>query len=130
MPQICESDPQTESPAGRVHGGRTPLFSPLPVHGPWTALQLTRGQFLGILAAACALYAFLGGPLWRHLGEHDFARIASSYTLIPVAVALALVRNHAFRVTTWLAGSGVIAAIKLVLTALLAMAFGIAAGGR
>jgi hypothetical protein len=103
-------------------------FAPLPVHGPWTALQLTRTQFLVILAGACAVYAFTGGPLWRHLGENDFVRIAVSYAVIPPAVAAALHRNGALRLSTWLVASGVIAALKLLLTALAALALGIAGG--
>jgi len=102
---------------------RTPLFAPLPVNGPWTALHLTRGQFLAILAGATLLYVFLGGPLWLHLRENDFARIVTSYAVIPLAVALALYRNGHLRLGSWLAASGVIAALKLLLTAGLALVF-------
>ena len=109
---------------------RSRLFAPLPAHGPWTPLHLSRAQFLTILGGACAVYAFTGGPLWRHIGENDFVRIVTSYTVIPIAVAVALRRNGALRFTGWLAASGVLAALKLVLTALLALTLGIAASGR
>ncbi|MEW6268708.1 MAG: hypothetical protein AB1689_05350 [Thermodesulfobacteriota bacterium] len=128
--QFRESTLRAESTRPMTEPARRErLFAPLPVHGPWTMLQLSRTQFLLILAAACALYAFAGGPLWRHLGDNDFLRIAVSYAIIPPAVALALHRNRALRVSTWLAASGVIAALKLLLTALLALALGIAGVG-
>lgn len=104
---------------------RSPLFGPLPASGPWTALHLTREQFVAILLIACAAYAFIGGPLWRHLGESDFHRIVLSYALIPLLVAGALSWNHALRLPRWFVASGVLAALKLVLTALLAVATGI-----
>ena len=107
----------------------TRLFAPLPVHGPWTPLHLSRAQFLSILAGACLVYAFTGGPLWRHLGESDFLRIVTSYAVIPLAVAGALQRNRALRFTGWLVASGVLAALKLLFTAVLALTFGIAAAG-
>ncbi len=105
---------------------RTPLFSPLPISGPWTALHLTRAQFLVILIGACLVYVFLGGPLWHHLRENDFVRIVTSYAMIPLAVAIALRHNGALRLSPWLVASGVLAALKLLVTAMLAVAFGIA----
>ncbi len=102
---------------------RTPLFAPLPVDGPWTALHLTRGQFLAILLGATLVYVFTGGPLWAHLRENDFLRIVVSYAVIPLAVALALHRNGHLRLAAWLAASGVIAGLKLLLTAGLALLF-------
>jgi len=110
------------------HGARA-LFAPLPEHGPWTPLHLTRGQFLAIVTGACLVYAFTGGPLWTHLGESDFVRIAVSYAVIPLAVAAALWWNGALRFSLWLAASAVIAALKLVITALLALVLGIAGAG-
>jgi hypothetical protein len=104
---------------------RTSLFGPLPANGPWTALDLTRGQFVGVLLLACTAYVFTGGPLWQHLGESDFLRIVLSYALIPLLVAVALSRNRALHLSRWLAASGVLAALKLLVTALLAVAVGI-----
>lgn len=102
------------------------MFAPLPVNGPWSALHLTRAQFLLILLGATLVYVFTGGPLWSHLRENDFVRILISYAVIPVAVAAALQRNGHLRFTLWLAASGVIAALKLLLTAVLALILGIA----
>ena len=48
------------------------------------------------------MYLLTGGPLWRHLRENDFVRIVASYAVIPLAVAIALHRNGALRLT-WLA---------------------------
>jgi hypothetical protein len=122
--QICEM-PARAGAAMSVTNPRTPLFGSLPARGLWTALDLTRGQFVGIVLLACVVYAFAGGPLWRHLGENDFLRIVLSYALIPLLVAAALAWNHALRLSRWLVASGVLATLKLVLTALLAVATGI-----
>jgi hypothetical protein len=102
------------------------FFSPLPSHGPWTGLGLTRAQFLGIVLGATLLYLFAGGPLWVRLGENDFARIAVSYAVIPVAVAAALWRNRKLSLTGWLVATAVIAILKLLLTAGLALLLGVA----
>lgn len=101
------------------------LFAPLPVSGPWTALGLGRGQFLAILVGACLIYLFLGGPLWAHLRENDFVRISVSYLAIPLAVALAQRHNGTLKLTTWFAASGVIASLKLLATAGIAVVLGI-----
>lgn len=105
---------------------RPRLFAPLPVSGPWTALGLGRGQFFGILIGACLIYLFVGGPLWAHLRQNDFVRIVVSYLAIPIAVALAQRRNGTLRVSTWFAASSVIAALKLLVTAGIAVVLGIA----
>lgn len=105
---------------------RPRLFAPLPVTGPWTALGLGRGQFFGILTGACLIYLFLGGPLWAHLRDSDFVRIVVSYLAIPIAVALAQRANAKLRFATWLAASSVVAALKLLVTAGLAVVLGIA----
>jgi hypothetical protein len=55
-------------------------------------------------------------------------RIVISYAVIPVAVAAALHWNGKLRFALWLAASGVIAALKLLLTAVLALILGITAG--
>lgn len=103
--------------SGRSHG----FFEPFPTQGFWTVLGLTRGQLLGILMLACAVYVFLGGPLWSHLGEDDFRRIAVSYGVIPPAVALALFRNQRLRLALLLGGTAVLAALKLLMTAAAAL---------
>ncbi|HEY8514077.1 MAG TPA: hypothetical protein VIS07_01020 [Candidatus Binatia bacterium] len=118
---------EDETPVAQAARSRAPLFAPLPVRGPWTPLHLTRAQFVAILTLACLVYAFLGGPLWRHLGEGDFARIVVSYAVIPLGVAAALARNRELRFGLWLGASAVLAALKLILTATLALVLGIAA---
>lgn len=101
------------------------LFAPLPVSGPWTALGLTRGQFFGIFAAACLVYLFLGGPLWLHLRQNDFLRISVSYLVIPLAVAIAQRHNATLKLATWFAASAVVASLKLLATAGIAVLLGI-----
>lgn len=106
--------------------GRPRLFGPIPMTGPWTALGLGRGQFFAILVGACLLYLLVGGPLWSHLRENDFFRISTSYLVIPLAVAWAQQRRGTLRVATWLAASSVIASLKLLVTAGIAVVLGIA----
>jgi hypothetical protein len=93
------------------------LFGPLPTRGPWTALGLTRGQFVTILGLSVGLFLVVGGPVWRHLRDAHFWRLALSYAVIPPAVAWALRRNgssHALRIVV---ASGVLALLKLLITA-------------
>ena len=117
---------------GTVASGaaRTRLFAPLPRDGFWTSLGLTRAQFFGILLASCAVFLLWGGPLWLRLGGDDFARLASSYALIPVAVAAALSWNGKLRFSLFFAATVVIAILKLVVTAGIDLALGIALGTR
>ncbi|MBY0277212.1 hypothetical protein K2Z84_17900 [Candidatus Binatia bacterium] len=112
--------PMHDRPAERFR-----LFAPLPVSGPWTALGLSRGQFLAILVGACLIYLFLGGPLWAHLRQNDFVRISVSYLAIPLAVAVAQRHNGTLKLATWFAASGVVASLKLLITAGIAVALGI-----
>jgi hypothetical protein len=105
---------------------RSPLFGPLPTRGIWTALALTRAQFFLILAGSVVLFVFIDGPLWLHLHSSHFTRIALSYTVIPVAVALALLRNCKLRLLTVVVGTAVLSLIKLVVTALLLVVIGMA----
>ncbi len=100
-----------------------PTFAPLPTKGVWTAIGLSRAAFFTIFLGASAVYVFWGGPLWSHLGEDDFVRLAISYAIIPIAVAFALVRAGNFGIATFVVATGVIAALKLVLTAVLALIF-------
>jgi hypothetical protein len=55
---------------------RAPFISGLPEHGIWTAVGLSRGQFFGILLVSIGLFLLVGGPLWMHLREGHFARLA------------------------------------------------------
>jgi len=99
------------------------FFEPLPVHGPWTAVGLARGQFLAILAVSVALFVWIGGPVWAHLRTSHLGRIGWSYAAIPPLVAVALLRNGRFGWLRLLEGSALIALTKLVLTAVVLMAF-------
>lgn len=103
------------------------LFAPLPTNGIWNALHLGRGQFLLILSLSLAIFSFAGGPLWGHARESHFWRLSLSYLAIPAAVAWALWRNRALGWTHWIIASAVLSVIKLVLTALILVAVGIAA---
>jgi hypothetical protein len=98
---------------------RTPFFGPLPERGVWTALSLTRAQFLAILALSVALFLLVGGPLWNHLHDGHATRLVVSYAVIPLAVLAALARNRLARPLPVLVASVVIALVKLVLTAAL-----------
>jgi len=105
-----------------------PLFAPLPEHGIWTRLGLGRGQFLGILALSVVLFVVVGGPVWLHVHDAHFFRIAISYGVIPFAVGVALWRNRALRPGLLVGGSAVIAGLKLVITAGLLLVLAIARG--
>jgi len=103
-------------------GARTPFFGGLPERGPWTAVGLTRAQFLAILGLSIALFVFVGGPVWSHVHDRHLARIAVSYGVIPIAVATALHRNGDARPGLVLGASAIIAVVKLVVTAALLVA--------
>src|SRR5262245_35444012 len=98
---------------------RTRFFGSLPERGLWSAVGLTRGQFLAILAASVVLFVFVGGPLWAHVHDGHLLRIAVSYGAIPPATALALARNGTLRLALVAGASVVIALVKLLLTAAL-----------
>jgi hypothetical protein len=106
--------------------GHGALFGPLPTRGIWTSLDLTRGQFLFIIALSVGLFVFIDGPLWVHAHESHFWRIVLSYLAIPVAVAAALYWNRKARAVTAVVASIVIALVKLVLTAVILVAIGLA----
>jgi hypothetical protein len=103
------------------------LFAPFPAAGPWTPLGLTRGQFLGILALSVGLFVVVGGPIWSHLRDRHFWRLGVSYAVILPAVAWALHRNHSMRPARVIVASGVLAVLKLVLTAGLMLLLALAA---
>ncbi len=105
---------------------RTRLFGPLPTHGIWTALELTRSQFVLILMLSVGLFLLIRGPLWLHAHESHFWRINLSYAIIPVAVAVALYRNGKARPASIIVASVVIALVKLVITAVLLVVIGVA----
>jgi hypothetical protein len=107
--------------------GHTPFFDGLPEQGIWTPLGLTRAQFMAILGLSLVLFVFVDGPVWQHVHASHFRRITVSYSVIPVAVTAALFRNHRARLMLVVAGSSLLAAIKLVLTAALLVALAIAA---
>ena len=105
---------------------RRALFGPLPTRGIWTALDLTRSQFLLILALSVGLFLFIGGPLWQHARASHFWRIGLSYAVIPFAVAVALQRNGKAHLTPIAVATLVISLLKLVLTAALLVVIGVA----
>lgn len=89
----------------------------LPETGIWTAVGLTRAQFFAILGISVALFLLVGGPVWLHVREAHFTRIVVSYAVIPIAVTAVFARHGVPRVWQVVAASGVLAAVKLVLTA-------------
>ncbi len=97
----------------------TPLIGPLPTRGLWTAVGLSRGPFLGILAVAVACFVLVGGPVWRDPHGDHFVRIALSYAVIVPLVVLAFRGRRPFPVGCATAAVLTIALVKLVVTALL-----------
>ena len=117
---------EPENPrAAQMEKKHTPFFGPLPTRGMWTAVGLTRAQFLLILAVSIALFLFLGGPIWRHTHESHFWRIGWSYlAILPMAWA-SLYHNGKARIGTIAAASVVVGLVKLVLTAVILVAIGL-----
>lgn len=111
---------------GNAKVNRGALFGPLPTRGIWTALRLTRNQFLFILSLSVVLFLFVDGPLWAHLHDTHFGRIVINYGVIPLAVTAALILNGKAQVLRIVVASAVIAGIKLVATAALLVLVGIA----
>jgi hypothetical protein len=109
-----------------VQQSRPPMFGPLPRHGPWSVVGLSRGQFLGVLAASLALFVGLGGPVWSHLHDAHLVRITVSYAVIPLLVAVVQWRSGRLRPGLFVGATALLAASKLVLTAALTVALGIA----
>ncbi len=116
------------APVARQPSDRPPFFGALPARGIWTAVGLSRTQFLTILAASVVLFVVIGGPVWRHVRDPHFMRITVSYGVIPVGVLAALRRNGRPRLLTVIAASAVVALVKLVVTAALLIAFALARG--
>lgn len=100
------------------------LFAPLPVDGVWSSVGLGRGQFFAILVASSLLFLLWGGPLWEDPRGAHLGRLVASYALIPVLCAAALARNRKLTATSFLAASGVVALLKLLVTAGLDLVIG------
>jgi hypothetical protein len=109
-----------------VPSPRPRFFEALPQQGPWSAVGLTRGEFLGVLGASFAVFLLLGGPVWTHLRDSHFLRIGVSYAVIPLLVAAAQWRSGTLGAGAFLGATALLAAAKLVLTAGLTVALGIA----
>lgn len=105
---------------------RAPLFSPLPTRGVWSAVGLTRGQFFSILAVSIVMFLFLDGQLWLHTHDSHLRRIVWSYLVILPLVCAALYRNGESRIGTIVAASVVVGLVKLVVTAVILVAIGLA----
>lgn len=103
-----------------------PFFGALPERGPWTAVGLTRVQFLVILGLSVALFLFVGGPVWMHVRDGHTARIAVSYGVIPVAATVALGWNRAATPGRVVGATVIIGLLKLLLTALLLVVLALA----
>jgi hypothetical protein len=99
-----------------------PFVSPLPVTGPWTGLGMSRSAFLAILAGSTMLFAIAPTPVWSHLRDGHLGRLALSYTVIPLAVAVTLARQGHLGVGPLLRATLVLSLLKLVLTTALMMA--------
>ena len=98
------------------------FFGALPTRGIWTALGLPRNHFLAIVIASLLAFVFIGGPVWLDPRGQHFWRIVLSYLLIPLLVGASQVRTfRGFALSKLFAATIVIGAIKLVLTALLAL---------
>ena len=104
----------------------TPFFGGLPERGPWTAVGLTRAQFVAILALSIVLFVFVGGPVWAHVRDRHLVRITTSYGVIPFAVAAALHKNGELRPAPLVGATIVVALVKLVVTAALLVAVALA----
>ncbi len=98
------------------------FFGTLPTRGIWTALDLPRMHFAAIVVLTVAAFVFIDGPIWRHPHDQHLRRIVISYVLIPVLIGISqwsLKRRLA--IAPLFAGTLVIGAIKLVVTALLTL---------
>lgn len=107
-------------------GTRRSFFGGLPTRGVWDAVGLTRGQFLWILVLSTALFLIWDGPVWRHLRETHVFRIGWSYVAIFPMTAWAQKRNGTLDAYRWFGAIILLSAIKLVITAVLLIAFALA----
>jgi hypothetical protein len=106
--------------------GSWPLVGLVPKDGIWTAVGMTRGQFLGVIAVSTALFVLIDGPVWQHLRDSHLSRILWSYMMIPPAVAGFLYLNGRTRLGLLVAATVVIGLVKLVLTAVILVLIGLA----
>lgn len=97
------------------------FFGSLPTHGVWTAVGLSRSQFLLVISVSVLAFLFLGGPLWQHLDTNHFHRIVLSYLAIPVLILAIQLARRQLNLSTLLGGTIVIGVIKLLLTAVIMM---------
>jgi hypothetical protein len=111
---------------GKPHEQRSAFFGGLPERGIWTAVNLGRGEFLGILALSLLIFVFWDGPVWTHLKASHFERIMVSYAFIPLATLVILARGSRLNLTAWFGATLVIGIAKLFITALLVMLLGVA----
>jgi hypothetical protein len=102
------------------------LLGSCPKDGIWTAVGMSRGQFLGVIALSTALFMFIDGPVWQHLRDSHLSRIIWSYMMIPPAVAGALYLNGKRSLGLLVAASVVVGLVKLVLTAVILVLIGLA----
>lgn len=103
-----------------------PFVAPFPMTGPWTSVGLTRAAFFAVLLGSTLLFLVVPSPLWTHLRDGHFTRLAVSYAVIPVAVALLLARDGRLAIGPLLRATLVLALLKLVLTTALMMAIALA----
>jgi hypothetical protein len=103
--------------------GSSPFFGSFPTRGVWTALGLSRAQFLLIIAVSVVAFLFVDGPLWRQLEGNHFRRIVLSYLTIPAMIVAIQLLHREFSLSTLLGGTIVIGVIKLLLTALIVLLF-------
>jgi hypothetical protein len=104
----------------------TRFIGPLPTTGPWTAVGLSRTEFLTILGLSVVGFVVIGGPVWRQPQAGHFGRIVLSYGLIVPLVAVVLRREHPYPTGRVLAASALIALAKLIVTTLLLAAIALA----
>ena len=103
------------------------IFASFPTRGIWNSLDLSRSQFFLILVVSMLVFTFVGGPFWHHLRESHFWRLMLSYLIILPGVLWALWSNGRLNWLRAVVASAVLSAIKLVLTAILLVAAGVAA---
>ncbi len=102
------------------------FVSPLPATGPWTSLGLTRAAFFAVLLGSSLMFLVVPSPLWTHLRDGHFTRLAVSYAVIPAAIATLLALDGRLTMGLLLRGTLVLALLKLVLTTVLMMAIALA----
>ena len=102
------------------------FIGPLPTTGPWSAFGLGRGQFFAVLFGAIILFVLIGGPVWRHVHDPHFGRLAWSYAVIPPAIAVLQAHNGSFGWGRLLGATVTIGVLKLVVTAVVLAMCGMA----